>query len=41
MKKFTHLVICPKCSLAFNIEDIMKHLDSHSAQAETPKPAGA
>jgi hypothetical protein len=45
MKKRIQLVICPKCSKAFPLEDIVAHVLTHSKKesgaGETKQPSGA
>jgi hypothetical protein len=40
MKKISHLVICPKCSNAVEMENLIQHLNSHSAPLQKEQQIG-
>ena len=40
MKKIPHLVICPKCSNAVEMENLIQHLDSHSGPFQKEQQIG-
>jgi hypothetical protein len=40
MKRISHLVICPKCSNAIEMEDLIQHLNSHSASLQKEQQIG-